>query len=370
NFAETEQVAFHTGHLVPGIDVTDDPLMAARMFSYLDTQITRLGGPNFDQIPVNRPHAPVNDMLRDGYHQHAVQSGVAPYRPNSLDAGCPFLAGAEDGAFVEVPAAVAAATKVRENPATFDDHYSQARLFWTSMTPVEKEHIVAAYTFELGKVYEQNVKERQLLALANIDASLCQEVATGLGLEAPEPTEKLSTEAPSPALSQVGGTWPPDGRMVGILVDPDGDLSGLEVLRRSIHDASMVPLVISSRGGLLPDGTPVQRTLLTTRSVELDALLVGSLPVAPDAYGARDAKAGGDDTEAGLDPRVRLLVEETFRHAKAIGAWGAGVDALAGLGFDADDVGVATGDDPADVLTEVIELLGSHRVWERFPAAL
>ena len=93
-FAETEQVAFHVGHLVPGIDVTDDPLLQARLFSYLDTQLTRLGGPNFAQIPINRPHAPVNDMLRDGFHQHAVHAGVAPYRPNSLDGGCPFHAGA------------------------------------------------------------------------------------------------------------------------------------------------------------------------------------------------------------------------------------------------------------------------------------
>ena len=103
-FAETEQVAFHVGNLVPGIDVTDDPLLQARLFSYVDTQLTRLGGPNFDQIPINRPHAPVNDMLRDGFHQHAVHGGVAPYRPNSLDGGCPFHAGADDGAFVEAAA--------------------------------------------------------------------------------------------------------------------------------------------------------------------------------------------------------------------------------------------------------------------------
>src|SRR4051812_4747456 len=164
-FAETEQVAFHTGHLVPGIDATDDPLLQARNFSYLDTQLTRLGGPNFNQIPINRPHAPVNDMLRDGFHQHAVHGGVAPYKPNSLDGGCPFFAGADDAAFVDSPVRVAEATKVRENPASYDDHYSQVRQFWLSMTPVEKEHIVRSYTFELGKCYEQAIKERQLLAL-------------------------------------------------------------------------------------------------------------------------------------------------------------------------------------------------------------
>src|SRR5919205_50909 len=127
-FAETEQVAFHPGHLVPGIDVTNDPLLQVRLFSYLDTQISRLGGPNFAQIPINRPQAPVNDMLRDGMHQTAVHAGVAPYRPNSLDGGCPFKAGADLGAFVDVPEAVAEAIIQRKNPASFDDHYSQPRL--------------------------------------------------------------------------------------------------------------------------------------------------------------------------------------------------------------------------------------------------
>lgn len=133
-FAETEQVAFHVGHLVPGIDATDDPLLAARMFSYLDTQLTRLGGPNFAQIPINRPHVPVNDMLRDGFHQHAVHSGIAPYRPQSLDGGCPFLAGDDVSAFVDVPSAVAAGNAVREKPASFADHYSQPRMFWLSLS--------------------------------------------------------------------------------------------------------------------------------------------------------------------------------------------------------------------------------------------
>jgi catalase len=369
-FAETEQVAFHLGHLPPGIDVTDDPLFQARLFSYLDTQITRLGGPNFVQIPINRPHAPVNDMLRDGFHQHAVHGGAAPYKPNTLDAGNPFTAGPDVTGFTDTPVTVTESAKVRANPASFDDHYSQVRLFWRSMTPVEQEHIIRAYTFELGKCYEQAVKERQLRALANIDPVLCQQVATGLGLPAPEPTEPATEVVPSPALSQISGTWPPDGRMVGIVVDPDGDLEGVETVRQAVFAAGMVPLVIGPRGGTLPNGIPVQRTFLTGRSVELDAvLLAGSSVAAADAVPARDAKAGAA-APAGLDPRVRLLVEETFRHAKVIGAWGAGVDAVQASGCTAADVGVVTGDDPSQVLTEVLRLLGSHRVWERFPAAV
>ena len=369
-FAEVEQVAFHLGHLVPGIDVTDDPLLQARLFSYLDTQLTRLGGPNFGQIPINRPHAPVNDMLRDGFHQHAVHAGAAPYRPNSLDGGNPSTAGPDVGAFTDLPVTVTESTKVRKNPASFDDHYSQVRLFWQSMTPVEKEHIVRAYTFELGKCYEQAIKERQLLALANIDPVLCEQVATGLGLPAPEATEPAVEVVPSAALSQLGQVWPSDGRMVGIVVDPDGDLGGLAAVRQAVFAATMVPLLIGPHGGKLPNGMPVQRTFLTGRSVEFDAVLLAGCPVpAPDAVPARDEKAGEASPPA-VDPRVRLLVEETFRHAKVIGAWGAGVDALTASGCTAGDVGVVTGEDASEVFAGVLELLGGHRVWERFPAGL
>jgi catalase len=369
-FAETEQVAFHVGHLVPGIDVTDDPLLQARLFSYVDTQLTRLGGPNFSQIPINRPHAPVNDMFRDGFHQQAVHAGVAPYKPNTLDGGCPFIAGEDVGAYVEVPAVVAQSLKERSAPASYDDHFSQARLFWRSMTPVEKEHIVRAYTFELGKCYEQTVKERQLVALANIDPVLCSEVATGLGLPAPEPTEPLTDEDPSPALTQLGGTWPSDGRMIGIVVDAEGDLDGVEEARAAILAAGMVPLVVAAHGGLLSNGVPVQRTFMTGRSVEFDAvLLAGSPAPAPDALPSRDAKAG-EPTTPSLDPRVTLLVAEVFRHAKVLGAWGTGVTALTDSGLTADDLGVVTGSDAGTVLEKVFEQMGSHRVWERFPATV
>ena len=373
-FAETEQVAFHVGHLVPGIDVTDDPLLQTRLFSYVDTQLSRLGGPNFNQLPVNRTHAPVNDMLRDGFHQHAVHAGVAPYHPNSLDGGCPFMAGGDLGdeqarAFVEVARAVEGA-KVRANPASFEDHFSQARLFWASMTPVEQEHIIRAYAFELGKYYEQTIKERQLVALANIDERLCGEVATALGLPAPEPTEQTGEVVPSPVLSQLaGGPWPGDGRVVGIVVDPAGDLPDVEAVRTAIDEAGMVPLVIAPHGGKVGD-LDVQRTFATVRSVELDVvLLAGSPAPAPDALPARDAKAGAAGT-ASLDPRVVLLLEEAYRHAKVVGAWGAGIDALSAVGLSDDVPGVVTGSEGPAVLTQVQDLMGTHRVWERFPAAV
>lgn len=372
-FAETEQVAFHTGHLVPGIDVTDDPLLAGRLFSYLDTQLTRLAGPNFHQIPINRPHAPVNDMLRDGFHQQAVHSGVAPYKPNTLDGGCPFFAGADTGAYIEVPEQLPAARKVREAPASYADHFSQPRLFWRSMSPVEREHIIAAYTFELGKCWDSAIKERQLRALANIDSELCAKVAQGLGLPAPEPTEPPAQVQPSPALSQIGREWPSDGRIIGIVTDGSTDADGVRELRQAVLQAGMVPLIVAPAGGKLgtrTDAITVQRTFATARSVEFDALVVAGAPArGSDAHGARDARAGepGQDG-AVLDPRLLLLVSEAFRHSKALGGWAGAETVLEAAGVATDGPGVVLSDSGPAVLSQLIPLLGQHRVWDRFPA--
>ncbi|MCU7826839.1 catalase [Kitasatospora sp. DSM 101779] len=371
-FAEVEQVAFHPGHLVRGIDVTDDPLLAGRLFSYLDTQITRLGGPNFAQISVNRTHAPVNDMLRDGFHQDAVHDGVAPYKPNSLGGGCPFFAGTEEHAFIEHPVPLPAAAKVRAAPASFDDHFGQPRLFWASMSPPEREHIVAAYTFELAKCYEQAVKERNLKVLAEIDPQLCAEVAHGLGLPAPEASAHPEA-TPSPALSQVGRSWPTDGRVVGIVAGPAGELEALAAARRAVLAADMVPLVVAPTGGRLTadgaDPVDVQRTFATARSVEFDAVLLAGAP-APggDADGGRDAKAGGPSgPTADVDPRITLMVGEAWRHAKAIGGWNGAERALRAAGIPADAPGVVLGDDGESVLGRITDLLAAHRVWDRFP---
>jgi len=368
-FAETEQVAFHLGNLVPGIDVTDDPLFQARLFSYLDTQLTRLAGPNFNQIPINRPHVPVNDMFRDGFHQHAVHAGVAPYKPNTLDGGNPFEATAESRAFVEVAQPLARSVKTRQAPVSYADHFTQPRLFWQSLSPVEKEHLVRAFTFELGKCYEQAIKERELMVLANVDPVLCKEVAQGLGLPAPTATARAKKVTPSPALSQVGQTWPTDGRMIGIVVDP-ADLDGVRTVRETILAAGMVPLLIAPTGGPLDadSGLVAQRTFLTARSVEFDALiLAGSPPPGVDAVPSRDAKAGAPGGV--VDPRVVLMIQECYRHSKAIGAWGSGRGALEAAGC-ATGPGIVLGDQPAKVLTQMTKLLAAHRVWERFPTTI
>ena len=371
-FAETEQVAFHPGHLVPGIDVTNDPLLQARLFSYIDTQISRLGGPNFSQLPINRPHAPVNDMLRDGMHQTAVHGGVAPYKPNSLDGGCPFLAGEDTGAYIEVPQALPESRKVRTSPATFDDHFSQVGLFYRSLTPVEQDHVVQAYTFELGKCYEESIRIRQLHSLANIDQRLCAAVALGLGLPAPDPTVSMEDSPTSPTLSQVGGTWPVSGRIIGIIADESSDLAAVESVRQLINSAGMVPLVIAPQGGKLGESIIVQRTYLTARSTEFDAiLLAGAGAGAPgnDAMDSREAKAGDPSEHPSVDPRVSLMIAEAFRHAKAIGGWGNAANALAAAGVPSTAAGLVIADDPSAVLDGIQALLAHHRVWDRFPTA-
>ncbi|GAA3517028.1 catalase [Dietzia aurantiaca] len=350
-FAETEQVAFHPGHLVPGIDVTNDPLLQGRLFSYLDTQLSRLGGPNFGQIPINRPHAPVNDMLRDGMHQTADHVGVAPYRPNSLDGGCPFLAGTADGALVEVAQEIADAQIERRAPASFDDHFSQATLFWASLTEVEREHTAAAYTFELGKCYEEAVKIRQVEQLAHIDHGLATTVAQGLGLPAPAevPVAEVVT---SPSLSQVGREWPTDGRQIGILVSADSDVAAVAEIQRAVFGAGMVPLVIAPTGGTLGGDDPdaddapkvtISRTYRTQRSVEFDALVVVDLPA---------------------DPHSDILISEMYRHKKALATL-VPIDRYGEFEITSSTPGVVEVGAAADVLPALTPLLAAHRAWDR-----
>ncbi len=350
-FAETEQVAFHTGNLVPGIEVTDDPLMQARLFSYLDTQLTRLGGPNFTQLPINCPHAAVNDNLRDGMHQTAVHQGVAPYLPNSLGQNAePVAAEVDEGAFVHVPREVGG-PKVRANPATFSDHFSQATLFWASMTAIERAHIVEAFTFELSKCYEQPIRERMLAVLANVDADLCTSVAAGLGL--PVPDGSPATDAvSSPALSQIVSVpGPITGRVIGVVAADGSDLAGINKLRRSVNAQGAVLRLLAPSGGTIKRGRstqPVDRTFLTTRSIEYDAVVVA---------------AGNSSLE---DVRLTVLLAELFRHCKVIGAWGDGDQVLIAAGIDTAAPGIVLGETIAKPYTsELFAAVGLHRAWDR-----
>jgi catalase len=326
--------------------------MQARLFSYLDTQLTRLGGPNFTQLPINRAHTPVNDNLRDGMHQTAVHRGIAAYLPNSLagDEG-PEPADESHGGYVQVPRMVEGA-KVRANPVSFDDHLTQATMFVASMSPIERVHMVEAITFELGKCYEQTIRERMLAVLANVDTDLCDQVAAGLGL--PAPSGKPADVEPSPALSQITTeSGPIAGRVIGVVAGPGADLAGIAKLRTAFEAAGAFVRVIAPVGGTLKKGTRseiVERTLLTTRSIEYDAVLI-----ADGAGGLADIK-------------LSILLQEVFRHAKVIGAWGDGAQALRTAGVDTTAPGVLLGESVVAAYTKsLIDAVGRHRVWDRAP---
>jgi catalase len=180
-FAETEQVAYHIGNIVPGIDFTNDPLLQGRLFSYTDTQLLRLGGPNFHEIPINRPVVPIHNNQRDGFSRQQINKGRTSYHPNSLRSGCPFQAKMMEGGFTSFTEKIDA-QKIRDRSNSFRDHFSQARLFFNSQSEPEKNHMVDAFSFELGKCETLNIRERMLGILAQVDTGLAAQVAYNLGL--------------------------------------------------------------------------------------------------------------------------------------------------------------------------------------------
>ncbi|MEV0079886.1 catalase [Nocardia neocaledoniensis] len=352
-FAETEQVAFCPSHLVPGIEVTDDPLLQGRLFSYLDTQISRLGGPNFAQLPINTPHTAVNDMFRDGMHQTAVHPGIAPYKPNSLGGGCPYAASFADQAYEETPtpipppaATLRTSADSAEAEVSFADHFSQPRMFYRSLTAGERQHLADAFAFELGKCSQQAIRARGVQMLANVDGDLAGYVAGQLGLDTPAATVETRELAPSPALSQRHGAFPVDGRTVAVLVDDTATEAALAEVREALTGARVRPLLVAARAGTV-GAVPVDRTFATMRSIEFDGLVLLGGPV---------------------DPRVDVLIAEMWRHGKAIAAIGTAASLLHRNGVDPDAPGVTVGD--AGIATDrLLTHLGEHRAWARIEPA-
>ena len=332
-FAETEQIAFHPGHLVPGIGFVDDPLLQARLFSYLDTQLTRLGGPNFSQIPINRPLAAVNDNNRDGFMQQVVHEGVTAYTPNSLGDGCPF-ARIGDGAYTHTPSEVVG-PKIKLRPASFDDHFTQATLFYRSLSDTEREHVAGAFSFELAKCISPGIHTRMVANLAQVDGELAEQVAAHLGIDAPagEPVEPALL---SPSLSlDRGEAGPVAGRMVGIVA---GDTTRSRVVaawRAAAAPLGAEVIVIGPHLGKLDGGVAVDRTVHITDPVEYDGVV---LAAAPDAATA-------------------AFVQEAFRHHKTIaildGEW------FSALGIEPEQDGVT------DRAGEFFDALALHRHWSR-----
>jgi catalase len=380
-FAETEQVAFHPGHIVPGIDFTNDPLLQGRLFSYTDTQLSRLGGPNFHELPINRGVCPFHNFQRDGMHRQTVNRGRAAYEPNTLgQGGAEFRVDGGPQGFQEFQAATGT-PRLRQRSPSFDDHFSQAALFWHSQGPAEKEHIVAAFRFELGKVEHPEVRQRMVDNLAHVDAMLARKVAAGLGL-VPDPRAaagragfreargKLPIEesvALRMACNPPAGSHPLATRKVAVLVADGVDTQGLRPVLQALQDAGARCLVLAPQ--LAPVATEagrqfsVDHALATMPSVVFDAVLV--------AGGERAAQA-----LAGIGAAQHFVLE-AYKHAKAVCALGEGAvllrlleltprsDAQALARHPGVVLGRGTAETAPDTAKAFIEAIGRHRHWDR-----
>jgi catalase len=386
-FAETEQVAFSPAHLIPGIDITNDPLLQGRLFSYIDTQLSRLGTHNFQELPINRPLSPVHNNQRDGHMRQTINKGRVSYEPNSLGGGCPFQAKAAEGGFTSYPERIHS-HKIRTRSKSFLDHFSQARLFFNSQSDAEKNHIIDALRFELGKVETQAIRERVLMLLGCIDKALATPVATYLGLSIaakgkgtqlngsfpadadPKDYQSVmvkSTLEKSDALSMAHTvTNSVATRKIAILVADDVDEKALLNMQHALEVAGAVAELIAPALGSIQsaDNTvfPVTKSFLTAASVLYDAVYV----------------PGGTNSVATLaaEPDAIHFLNEAFKHCKAIAADKEALQILEETAFyssineeDPKENGMNTGiiiggDGPADP-GMFIKAIAQHRFWNR-----
>jgi len=359
-FAETEQVAFHPGHVVPGIDFTNDPLLQGRLFSYTDTQISRLGGPNFHEIPINRPVSPNVNNQRDGMHRQTINIGQASYEPNSVSAAWPKETdpAATDGGFESYPEPMEG-TKIRVRSDSFADHFSQAALFYQSMSDVEKEHIALAYQFELGKVTKPEIRARVVNEiLANFDADLAATVAEGLGLPKPgKGARAVGKQKPSPALSLLNRVVKGiKTRKIAVMAAPGSDGATIKSVQAALKAEGATPLLVAPTLAAI-DGMNPDATISGMPSIMFDGVVI--------VGGEQGAKALAQSGDA------RHFVLEAFRHLKAIAAIGAGKELLSATHLPEKADGVSIGDDGKvdAVLKPFIDAVGQHRVWSRRQAA-
>jgi catalase len=321
-FAETEQAAFHIGHVVPGIDFTNDPLLQGRLFSYLDTQLIRLGGPNFAELPINRPVAPVHNNQRDGYGRQTINRGGVAYSPNTLGRGCPMTAPENLRGYVHYAEKVDG-HKIRERSESFRDHFSQATLFWNSLSGPEQDHLVEAAHFELGKVGNKLIRQALVDLFNNVDHQLATRVAAGIGVPAPSEGVRPNHGRSSPALSMTNTVKNTvKTRRVAILAEPGFNHAALMAMKSALLDAGARTQVVSKNGGTLTsaagEAVPVEQTFLTTGSIMFDAVFVPGGRQSVDAL-----KRQGDALH---------FIAEAYKHGKAIAATGEGLELLAAAG--------------------------------------
>jgi catalase len=364
-FAETEQVAFQPSNVVPGIDFSDDPLLQGRLFSYHDTQLHRLGSPNFAHLPINRPVCPFHNNQQDGRMQMEVKTSPVNYYPNSLGGGTP--APSEEEGYVHYPERVEG-TKVRERSPSFGEHFSQATLFWNSLSAFERAHLVEAAHFEIGKVEDQGVRDRMIDRLNQVDHELAKLVAVGVGVAAPSQPATQNHGQSSPAVSQTSlAVKTAKGRKIAILAADGVDAEQVTVLQQALTAAGAQAQIVSKFLGTIKSSEgkalKVDRTFLTSASVMFDAVYVpGGAP------SVATLKANGEAIQ---------FIEEAFRHSKPIAATGEGVDLLQASSLQGiklsdaalqNDQGVITASKPANVskvAESFMEAIGQHRFWGR-----
>ncbi|MBA3943489.1 MAG: catalase [Herpetosiphonaceae bacterium] len=368
-FAETEQVAFHPGHVVPGIDFSNDPLLQGRLFSYIDTQITRIGQ-NFAELPINKPVAPVHNNQRDGKMRYEINKGRVAYEPNSLGGGCPMQSPENLRGYVSYPAQVEG-PKVRVRSETFGDHFSQATLFWNSMSTVEQEHIAEALQFELGKVQVIAIRERMIALLARINRDLAVQVAYGIGVAAtfdsPPPTDPSNIRK-APGLSMLDTVKDTiKTRRIAILAMDGVDLAELTEIQAALKAAGarsqivskfLSPIKSSDGKDIVPDAT----FITSGGSIMYDAVIVPG-----GAENADALKRQGDAVH---------FLNEAYKHGKAIGATGAGANLLAAtqiptpaaeasLQATAAHTPEPSAADVQAVIKQFIAAVAQHRDWNR-----
>ncbi len=371
-FAEAEQVAFHPGHIVPGIDFSHDPLLQGRLMSYTGAQVARLGGPNSHSLPINQPVCPVHNFHRDGAHRMAIDRGSVNYEPNTLAQGGEFRVDGGQQGFQDSPDPLEASKQRRRAPG-FDDHFSQATLFWNSQTAVEREHIVAAFQFELARVGPPAIRQRVVDLLAHVDVRLARKVAEPLGISPPDPRAaagragfRALPEGPalterSPAL----GGLPAAGtgiatRRIAILVAAGVEIGAMKVLQQALHDQGAITRIVASHLGVVATSSgqqlPVDHTIAGMPSVMFDAVMVPA-----GAASAQALAAQGDAVH---------FVLEAFRHGKALCLIGESAQLLQAAGEQAATAdGVVRGsNDPATRLQmaqDFIQAIARHRHWGR-----
>ncbi|MBU7592370.1 catalase [Metabacillus halosaccharovorans] len=350
-FAETEQVAFHPGHVVPGIDFTNDPLLQGRLFSYTDTQLLRLGGPNFHELPINRPVCPFHNNQRDGYGRQTINVGQVSYHKNSLAANTPDPASEEEGGYVHYQEKVEG-RKVQSRSDSFKDHFSQATMFWNSMSEPEKEHIIDAFSFELGKVKSKSVQQQVVDMFGNVSVELASAVALSIAATPPKEGGSNITKT-SPALSQLNTKILPNTRKVGVIIGPNFNGEDVVKVCHALKAEGIIVEVISDKLGIQKglDGTEltVDHTFLTSDSVLFDAIYA----------------AGGKDLSQKFKEQAAYFINEAFSHFKAIGAISEGISWLP-KGVLGDSPGVILEDGNMNKFAQdFVQAISSHRHWNR-----